>query len=122
MMVRAQSPAPHHFSEPARTAKTLDIRGAPLADGGFVTIYTDVSERRASAEREQLAQKVFNHTPTGIIFTDEAHRILSINPATTLMTGYEPFELLGHTVFALIKLAHGQSPEAFQEDVGLRGT
>jgi diguanylate cyclase (GGDEF)-like protein/PAS domain S-box-containing protein len=122
MMVRAQSPAPHHFERTRPNGKTLDIRGAPLADGGFVTIYTDVSERRASAEREQLAQKVFNHTPTGIIFTDEAHRILSINPATTLMTGYEPFELLGHTVFALIKLAHGQSPEAFQEDVGLRGT
>ena len=37
------------------------------------------------------------------------------------MTGYEPFELLGHTVFALIKLAHGQTPESFQEDIGLRG-
>ena len=121
MMVRAQSPEPHHFERTRPNGKTLDIRGAPLADGGFVTIYTDVSERRASAEREQLAQKVFNHTPTGIIFTDEAHRILSINPATTLITGYEPFELLGRTVFALIKLAHGQTPESFQEDIGLRG-
>ncbi|HSG23929.1 MAG TPA: PAS-domain containing protein, partial [Azonexus sp.] len=122
LMTRAKSQAPHHFERTRPNGKTLDIRGAPLADGGFVTIYTDITERRASAERDQLAQKVFNHTPTGIIFTDEAHRILSINPATTLMTGYEPFELLGHTVFALVNLAHGQTPNAFQEELAVSGT
>ena len=122
LMERALKREPHHFQRTRPNGKTLDIRGAPLADGGFVTIYTDVTERRESAEREQLAQKVFTHTPTGIIFTDEAHRILSINPATTLMTGYEPYELLGHSVFALIKLEHGQTPEAFQEDIARRGT
>ncbi len=121
LMERAKKREPHHIQRTRPNGKTLDIRGAPLADGGFVTIYTDVSERRESAEREQLAQKVFTHTPTGIIFTDEAHRILSINPATTQMTGYEPFELLGHSVFALIKLEHGQTPEAFQEDMAHRG-
>ena len=122
LLTRAKNPEPHHIERTRPNGKTLDIRGVPLSDGGFVTIYTDVTELRASAEREQLAQKVFNHTPTGIIFTDEAHRILSINPATTQMTGYEPFELLGHTVFALIKMAHGQTPNTFQEDVAQRGT
>ena len=34
---------------------TLDIRNVPLADGGFVTIYTDITERRASAERDLFA-------------------------------------------------------------------
>ena len=122
LMTRAKSTEPHHIERTRPNGKTLDIRGVPLADGSFVTIYTDVTERRASAERDQLAQKVFNHTPTGIIFTDEAHRILSINPATTLMTGYESFELLGHTVFALINMTYGQTPNAFQEGLALRGT
>ncbi len=122
LMARAAQRKPHHFERMRPNGKTLDVRGVPLPDGSFVTIYTDISEQRNSAEREQLAQKVFTHTPAGIIFTDEAHRILSINPATTLMTGYEAFELLGHTVFGMINLHNDQTPEAFQAMVVERGS
>ena len=122
LLARAKTPEAHHLERTRPNGKSLDIRGVPLPDGGFVTVYTDISERRASEERDQLAQKVFAHTPAGIIFTDEAHRILSINPATTQMTGYEPFELLGHTVFGLINLGPGETPETLQENIALRGT
>ena len=121
LLARASSPKAHHFERTRPNGMTLDIRGVPLADGGFVTIYTDITERRASAEREQLAQKVFTHTPTGIVVTDEQHRILSINPAMTQMTGFETFELLGHTAFSVINLGPGLPPEAFQEIVAVRG-
>ena len=122
LLARARAPQAHHFERTRPNGMTLDIRGAPLVDGGFVTIYTDISERRASAEREQLAQKVFTHTPTGIIVTDEQHRILSINPATTHMTGFSAFELLGHTVFSVVNLGPGLPPESFQEIVASRNT
>jgi diguanylate cyclase (GGDEF)-like protein/PAS domain S-box-containing protein len=121
LLTRAKNPTAHHFERKRPNGTTLDIRGVPLPDGGFVTVYTDVTERRASAEREQLAQKVFAHTPAGIILTDEMHRILSINPATSQMTGYQPFELLGHTVFGLINLNQDQTPDSFQAEVALRG-
>lgn len=121
LLSRAKTSEPHQFERTRPNGKTLDIRGVPLSDGSFVTIYTDISERRASAEREQLAEKVFTHNPAGIIFTDEAHRILSINPATTLMTGYEPFELLGHTVFGVINLDRDETPESFQDKIAQRG-
>ncbi|UCV19471.1 EAL domain-containing protein [Ferribacterium limneticum] len=102
------------------------IQNEPLFIGaesaGFITTYTDISEQRASAEREQLAQKVYTHTPAGIIFTDEAHRILSINPATTLMTGYEAFELLGQTVYGLITLDEEHTQDAFERDLVLRAS
>lgn len=122
LLAKAKKPQAHHFERTRPSGKTLDIRGVPLPDGGIVTIYTDISERRASAERDQLAQKVFTHTPTGIVFTDESHRILSINPATTQMTGYEPFELNGHTVFGLINTEDPQAAGTLQEDLDLRGT
>ncbi len=122
LLARAKKPEAHHLERTRPSGKSLDIRGVPLADGGFVTVYTDISERIASEERDQLAQKVFAHTPAGIIFTDEAHRILSINPATTQMTGYEPFELLGHTVFGLITPAPGDTSESLQENIALRGS
>ena len=38
------------------------------------------------------------------------------------MTGYEAFELLGHTVFGLANLPPDQTPESFQENVALRGS
>jgi len=65
---------------------------------------------------------VYSHSPAGIIFTDEAHRILSINPATTQMTGYEPFELQGQTVFSLIEFEAGQSAQEMSEQLVMRGT
>jgi diguanylate cyclase (GGDEF)-like protein/PAS domain S-box-containing protein len=112
-----------HFEETRPNGRSYLIQNEPLLiDGqaaGFITTYTDISEQRASAEREQLAQKVYTHTPAGIIFTDEAHRILSINPATTQMTGYETFELVGQTVYGLITLDDGQTQDAFERDLVL---
>ena len=102
LLTRAQPEQAHCFERTRPDGTCLEVRGAPLPDGGWVTIYTDISERKASAERDQLARKVFAHTPAGIMFTDEAHRILSINPAITAMTGHEPAELLGHTVFSML--------------------
>jgi diguanylate cyclase (GGDEF)-like protein/PAS domain S-box-containing protein len=111
------------FEETRPNGRSYLIQNEPLfidqQAAGFVTTYTDISEQRASAEREQLAQKVYSHTPAGIIFTDEAHRILSINPATTLMTGYEAFEVVGQTVYGLITLDEEQTPDAFERNLVL---
>ncbi len=122
LMAKASRAEPHHFERTRPNGKTLDVRGVPLEEGGFVTIYTDISERRASAEREQLAEKVFNHTPAGIIFTDDAHRILSANPATMQMTGYNAVELLGHTVFSMTNPPAEMSAATLQEAVATRGS
>ncbi|WP_371324498.1 EAL domain-containing protein [Dechloromonas sp. ZY10] len=121
LLARASKHEAHHFERTRPNGKTLDVRGVPLPDGSFVTIYTDISERRASAEREQLAQKVFTHTPAGIVVTDEAHRIVSINPAMMQMTGYATYELVGHDIFGLIALSADESSEHLREQVGLRG-
>lgn len=122
LLTRAKNQTPRHFERTRPNGKALEVRSVPLADGSFVTIYTDITERRTSAEREQLAQKVFTHSPAGIIFTDDAHRILSINPATTQMTGYEPFELLGHTVFGLINTGGEQPIELVHDALALRAS
>jgi diguanylate cyclase (GGDEF)-like protein/PAS domain S-box-containing protein len=122
LLTRAELAQPHHFERTRPNGRTLDIRGAPLANGGFVTTYTDISERRASEEREQLAQKVFDHTPAGIIVTDEAQRIVSANPATITMTGYEPFELIGHTIFGLLDLDSSLTLEQVQQEITQHGS
>ncbi len=101
LMIRAKHPTAHHFERTRPNGQTLDVRGVPLNDGSFVTIYADVTDQRNSAEREQLAQIVFNHTPAGIIVTDETFQILSINPAAIGMTGRGAHELIGISIFDL---------------------
>ena len=45
---RARNPSAHHFERTRPNGKTIEVRGTPLPDGGFVTIYTDISERKAA--------------------------------------------------------------------------
>ncbi|MDR2839419.1 MAG: EAL domain-containing protein [Azonexus sp.] len=87
---------------------TLNIHSIPMVGGGFALICTDITERRANARNGQLSLKMFLHAPDGILFTDHDHHIIEANPASAQLTGYEPAELVGRTVFGLIDPA---SPE-----------
>ena len=50
-MARARQPADsHHFDRVRPNGVALKIRGAPMAGGGFVTTYTDISDRRRAEE------------------------------------------------------------------------
>ena len=48
IVARAREPQPHHLQRTRANGVTLDIRGAPLPGGGFVTTYVDVSAARAA--------------------------------------------------------------------------
>lgn len=122
LLSRANTSEPHHFERTRPNGKSLDIRGAPLPNGGFVTTYTDISERRASEEREQLAQKVFAHTPAGIVVTDQTQRVISVNPASSLLSGYEAHEIIGRTIFGLLELGNNYSVNQIQQEIDQQGT
>jgi diguanylate cyclase (GGDEF)-like protein/PAS domain S-box-containing protein len=50
---RARHPVAHMFERERPNGTALEIRGAPLPGGGFITIYTDITARK-QAERELL--------------------------------------------------------------------
>lgn len=52
---------------------------------------------KSYAEALELAAGVFSHTFEGIMITDAAGTILSVNPAFTTITGYTPEETTGKT-------------------------
>jgi signal transduction histidine kinase/CheY-like chemotaxis protein len=57
ILANARHPVPHQFERVRPNGRVLDIRGAPLPGGGFVTTYTDISERRrVEAEVQRSAQ------------------------------------------------------------------
>ena len=102
-LVRRLSPAASGNAPQAVQQTLLNGRGCllqhrPVHDGavhcGFLTTLIDMRENAPGKEREQLAQKVFLHSPLGIIVTDDRHRIASINPACIQLIGFEKVEFL----------------------------
>ncbi|MBA3057526.1 MAG: PAS-domain containing protein [Gammaproteobacteria bacterium] len=58
LLARARLHQPHQFQRTRPDGTILEIRGLPLADGSFVTIYTDVTEQHRAAEAiERLAHR-----------------------------------------------------------------
>jgi diguanylate cyclase (GGDEF)-like protein/PAS domain S-box-containing protein len=58
LMARARQGQAHQFKRTRPDGTILEVRGLPLADGSFVTIYTDITEQHRAAEAiERLAHR-----------------------------------------------------------------
>jgi diguanylate cyclase (GGDEF)-like protein/PAS domain S-box-containing protein len=92
---------PHQFERVRPNGRTHLVCGRPLIiDGqvrGFITTYTDISERKTSEEALRLSSTVFERSAEGIILTDAEARILRVNAAFTRITGYAEDEVIGQT-------------------------
>lgn len=57
-IARARKMEPHVFERVRPNGTVLEIRGTPLASGGFVTVYTDITEQRQAqhALRDSVEQ------------------------------------------------------------------
>jgi diguanylate cyclase (GGDEF)-like protein/PAS domain S-box-containing protein len=72
---RARNMQPHVFERQRPNGIVLEVRGTPLPGGGFVTIYTDITDRKRA---EQDAQRystyldtVLNSLPQGVTVVNE---------------------------------------------------
>ncbi len=119
LLERARHPVQHCFERQRPNGQFLEVRGSPLPDGSFVTVYTDITERRQAEEKLLLADKVFLHSPTGIVIADREQRILSANPAFAKITGMDLRRVAGKVIFDL----HPKEPSwpAMIEALGTRG-
>ncbi|MBT9508388.1 PAS domain-containing protein, partial [Rhodoferax sp.] len=54
---RARQAQAHHFQRRRNDGRTLEIRGAPMPDGGFVTTYADVTELVSAREAAEEASR-----------------------------------------------------------------
>jgi PAS domain S-box-containing protein len=50
-MRRVDQRAPHHFERVRPDGTVLEVRGTPLPDGGFVSSYTDITQRKRDEAR-----------------------------------------------------------------------
>lgn len=79
-----------HLVEIEASVSYSDIRG-----GMFFVFVRDISERRRQEDELRLAASVFNASSASIAITDQDNKIVSVNPAFTTITGYEPHEVIG---------------------------
>lgn len=79
-----------HLVEIEISVSYSDMRG-----GVFFTFVRDISERKRHEEELKIATSVFNASSASIVVTDADNRIVSVNPAFTMITGYEPHEVIG---------------------------
>lgn len=71
----------------------------------FVTLISDITERKRADQQIKLAASVFEHASEGIMITDERGLILDVNHAFQQLTGYNPEEVIGHTP-SMLKSGH----------------
>lgn len=75
---RAKKFTPHRFNRKRPNGITIDISGTPLPDGGFVTIYTDVTEyaarvddhKREKEQSDALLKATLENISQGISLID----------------------------------------------------
>ena len=83
-------------------------------DGGVrysVAVVEDVTERKRLEDHLRLAATVFENTGEGLFITDSTRHIIHVNPAFTVLTGFEIEDVLGKTPRVLSSGRH--SPDFY---------
>ncbi|GIK25094.1 MAG: hypothetical protein BroJett006_13400 [Betaproteobacteria bacterium] len=84
MVERARNFQPHCFRRTRPNGRIIEVRGNPLAGGGFVTTYTDVTEQEHAQEALRLSEQRYRNLidlSPDAIFVHRKHVILFANPA-----------------------------------------
>ncbi|NQU56991.1 MAG: diguanylate cyclase [Rhodospirillales bacterium] len=100
---RAKKLEPHNFERTMPNGTVLEIRGQPMANGGFVTSYTDISERKdaekALRQSEERFSKAFNSSPVSIAIVGIRDGIFfDVNDHWCVTTGYDRPNVIGKSV------------------------
>jgi len=113
-MELARRREPHRFERVRPDGVVIEIVGNPLPDGGFVTTYTDITEKTRSEEqlreRTELLRNVLDHSPAIIAVRDREGRFQLVNRAYEEMFGVSGDDLKGKTFRDLM-------PDDFAEDL-----
>lgn len=100
----------HNFERETRDGRTLRVVGSPLPSGGFVTVYTDITDdrnREKSLEQrvedraaqlrlsESRLQMIADEVPAGIAHIDRDMNFLFVNKRFARAYGREPSQIIG---------------------------
>ena len=75
-----------------------------LPDGGFVTVYADISEHKRAEERLRQQAIVIDQMEEAVIITGLDRRVIDVNAAGERLTGFTRQEILGQVPDELFSL------------------
>ena len=81
---------------------------------GSIWVFSDISEMKRSEEQLRLSKILFENSNEGLMVTDANNRIVSVNRAYTLLTGYSREEVVGRSPSITKSDAH---PPAFYQEM-----
>ncbi len=78
IVARARNFTAHKMERQRPDGRWLEIRGAPLPDGGFVTIYIDITERKRAEERIRVMalHDTLTGLPNRLNFNDQVEQAI----------------------------------------------
>ena len=110
----------HRIVRPDGTQRLVYEQGDVFRDEtgeaiNMVGVVRDITEQKQNEIKLTLADNVFNSTSESIIVTDSDERILRVNSAFKIMTGYSNEEVIGKTPGQLLK--SGKHDDAFYKSM-----
>ncbi len=91
------------WAEVLLTAISLD--GSDL----YYAVIRDISERKRAERALHLAAQVFENSRDAIVLTDRGRRVIALNRAFTVVTGFAPQDMLGKPVSLYRSGVHDES-------------
>lgn len=89
---------------------------------GVLSSGTDITYHKVLEDQLKMAGTVYESTNQGVVVTDKNNKIVSVNPAYTKITGYEPEEALGMDPSHLKSGHHDESfYQALWREIDLTG-
>lgn len=93
----------HCFRRTRPNGQVLEITGVPLPNGGFISIYSDITEsqRRESAllDKTELLQTLVDNLPSGVSVFDKALQLVLMNESAIRLLGFSQALLQQHPNF-----------------------
>jgi diguanylate cyclase (GGDEF)-like protein/PAS domain S-box-containing protein len=92
----------YRIIRPDGAVRWIHDRGYPMRDEAGRVVLTsgvasDVTKRKQDEDAVRLSAKAFESIADGVMVTDAAQRIVSVNHAFTAITGYEQSEVVGQS-------------------------